>query len=91
MAASSATLLLIATCAPGQPLGHLLGGGVGVQHQFVEAGAQRRQVEVAEVERGMVEEDGAIKGYELYLFRRADWSKRSPGRVTRRIVAKPRP
>ncbi|MOA38341.1 hypothetical protein D3C78_1600140 [compost metagenome] len=52
-----------------QALGHLVGGGLRVQLQFVEGLAQRRQVEVAEVEGGMVEKDGAAAVHAgLYLF-----------------------
>ena len=47
-----------------QPLGHLLSLAAPVQDQFAERCAQRREVEVTEVEGGMVEEDGASRIHE---------------------------
>lgn len=52
-----------------QALDHLLRGGVGMQLQGAEAVVQRTQVQVAQVQRAVIEEDGAaIVDHELYLL-----------------------
>ena len=59
----------MATVAPLQAFDHLVGQGLGEQLQFAEAGAQRAEVEIAEVQGRMIEENGAASvRHQLYLL-----------------------
>ena len=62
-----------------QAFGGLFAGAGVVQDQFAEHLAQWRQVEIAEVEGGVVEEDraGAV-AHQLYLLRMAETGVRLP-------------
>ncbi|MNQ95336.1 hypothetical protein D3C85_1108900 [compost metagenome] len=57
-----------------QALTHLLRCSAGVQLQFIETAAQFAEVEITQVQRGVIEEDGAtIVTHQLYLLCR--WVK----------------
>ena len=68
-AASMRILLVMATVAPLRCSTHLIGQGLGEQLQFAESFAQGAEVEIAQVQGRVVEENSAVNvRHQLYLL-----------------------